>query len=106
MTQDEFNIAKKELDQIRDREMSIKSTEYTQGSGDVHNNFKRVGAAVGVEAKQCWAVYAGKHWESIMNWTKGGEFESEEAIKRFGDLINYLELGYAMYVDEQKHKGE
>ena len=97
MTKQEFDNICKELDDIRNKEMGEKRKEYCQDDPDVLNNFFRTSKHVGVSMKQAWAVHANKHWDSIMTWVKGGEFGDEGANGRFGDLINYLYFGYAIY---------
>lgn len=85
---------------------SIKALATTKGgeySGDDDRlaNFRRNAAALGIPMETCWAVYAGKHWDSIQQYVKdlstGRErVRSEPMSGRADDLIVYLLLFKAM----------
>ena len=100
MTSDEFLKLRDELEESARAALVEKGKEYTRSGDDKLSNFKKRAEEAGVTVRQAWSLYAGKHWDSIMNWAKGGDFGSEPAIQRFGDLRNYLELGFAIYVEE------
>jgi len=77
-----------------------KGHDYTGGDSDRLINFKRNADNLGLSSMHVWAVYAGKHWDSICTLVKTGRQESGEPVKgRFLDLINYMILGYALYQD-------
>lgn len=75
---------------------------YTIGSEDVLKNFKRVGDRIGTSAEVAWAVYFLKHVDAITTaMTKPDLPVSEELKGRFADAINYLLLGYALFVERE-----
>jgi len=78
----------------------LKGGEYA-GDLDRLANFRRNAAALGLEMEQVWAVYAAKHWDSIMQYVKDlGEGKTRERMEsiegRMDDLIVYLILAKAM----------
>lgn len=81
-----------------------KGGEYA-GDTDRLANFRRNGAALGLEMEQIWAVYAGKHWDAVQQYIKDiGEKRQRprmESIEgRVDDLIVYLVLFKAI-LDER-----
>lgn len=85
---------------------STKGGEYAHGD-DRLDNFRRHGAALGLPMEVIWAVYAGKHWDSITTYIRdlheGHERARTESIAgRAHDLITYLILFLAM-VDEREN---
>jgi len=75
------------------------------GRDDALSNFKRHGDTLGLRPEQIWAVYANKHWDSIMTFVREGNVASEPIEGRIHDLILYgfLLLGL---VTENKAKHE
>ena len=78
----------------------LKGGEY---AGDVDRlaNFRRNGDNLGLMMEQVWAVYAGKHWDAIMQYIKdisrGADRVRMEPISgRADDLLVYLLLFKAM----------
>lgn len=75
--------------------LGIKGAAYA-GSGDVTANFKRVAASLGLTPYQVWAVYAGKHVDTIFSAIKLSPVapvdKSEGLDGRIVDAINYLLL--------------
>ncbi len=84
---------------------TLKGGEY---AGDIDRlaNFRRNAANLDLTMEQVWSVYAGKHWDAIMQYVKdlssGKQRERLEPISgRLDDLIVYAILMKAM-VDERK----
>lgn len=78
----------------------VKGGEYAPG-GDRLANFKTNGEMLGLPPLAIWAVYAGKHWDSIRNFVKdhnkGKDRERSEPIEgRLIDLIVYGFLGLGL----------
>lgn len=79
-----------------------KGAEY---AGD-HNrlmNFVRNAINLELEPEQVWAVYAGKHWDAIIQYindvaARKERKRTESMLGRFDDLIVYALLGKAMYI--------
>jgi len=81
-------------------QLRIKGGEY---AGDIDRlaNFRRNALAMGVPAEVIWGVYAGKHWDSIMQYVNDTaqnktRTRAEPMIGRAHDLIAYLILFIAM----------
>ena len=77
-----------------------KGAEYS-GDFDRLANFRRNGVNLGLSMEQVWAVYAGKHWDSIMQFVKDlgtgkDRMRTEPLGGRADDLIVYLLLFKAM----------
>lgn len=78
----------------------LKGGEYA-GDQDRLANFRRNAAALGVDMELVWAVYAGKHWDSIQQYIKDLRAETtrtrlEPISGRVNDLLVYLLLFRAM----------
>lgn len=78
----------------------VKGGEYA-GDQDRLANFRRNAAALGLSMEQVWAIYAAKHWDSLMQFVKDlGQGttrpRSEPLAGRADDLIVYLILFKAM----------
>lgn len=79
---------------------TAKRPGYTIGSEDVLKNFKRVGDRIGTSAEIAWAVYFLKHVDAITSAMTRPDLPISEELKgRFADAINYLLLGYALYME-------
>ena len=89
-----------ELTESRTGISSAKRKDYTRGDEDVLKNFKQVAEYTGLDPLEVWMVYASKHWDSICSYIKNGT-ESEPIRERYCDLLNYLELGYALIKEQQ-----
>ncbi|HWQ08273.1 MAG TPA: hypothetical protein VN436_04175 [Holophaga sp.] len=82
-----------------------KGGEYAPGA-DRLANFKSNAAALGLPPEAVWAVYAGKHWDSIRTYVSdivtGTQRERSEPIEgRFRDMLVYLLLGLGL-VEERE----
>jgi hypothetical protein len=80
-----------------------KGVEY---SGDVDRlaNFRKQAEIFGVQNELIWAIYAGKHWDSIVTYIndiKSGKtrVRSEPISGRVDDLLVYLLLLKAMLIE-------
>jgi hypothetical protein len=92
MTSERFNLLVTKARVRQDQLLKAKGADYTRHSKDRLSNFKRNAEAIGLDALQVWAVYAGKHWDAIMTFIKTGKAESEAIEGRLDDLHNYLYL--------------
>lgn len=86
-----------------------KGGEYA-GDSDRLANFRRNGANLGLPMETIWAVYAGKHWDAIMQYIrderKGKTRTRLEPIAgRVDDLLVYLLLLKAMLDESTKPEG-
>lgn len=84
---------------------NLKGGEY---AGDVDRlaNFRRNAEALGLDYRQIWAVYAGKHWDAIVQSVKdistGTERARMESLAgRCDDLMVYLLLFKAMLQEQE-----
>jgi hypothetical protein len=78
----------------------VKGGEYS-GDTDRLANFRRNAENLGLLKESVWAVYAGKHWDSIMQYIKDLQAgvnrpRAEKMEGRALDLILYLMLFIAM----------
>lgn len=102
-SQAQYDLISKDL---IDRAFAIetaKRPDYTVGDVDVLKNFKASAEEAGITTEQAWIIFAKKHWDairSIMRAEKGRTF-SEPPRERFADLLNYLKLGYALYLERE-----
>ena len=97
MTSLEFNVLVDELDSHAQQTMNKKGPEYTTGNEDVLNNFKSTAKKLGVDPLVIWYAYFDKQVSSVaahINNTKLNK--AEPMVSRFGDIINYAKLGYAL----------
>lgn len=83
---------------------TLKGGEYA-GDQDRLANFRRNGENLGLPMETIWAVYAGKHWDAVMQYIKdqrsGKERERLEPIEsRVDDLLVYMILFKCM-LDER-----
>lgn len=86
-------------------ELGVKKGGEYAGDADRLANFRRNGNNLGLPMETVWAVYAGKHWDAIMQFIKddrnGVQRERMESIAgRVDDLITYALLFKAM-LDER-----
>ena len=78
-----------------------KGQEYIKHDPDQLANFKRIAESLRVSPLLVWAVYAHKHWDSILSFIKTGVGGSEPIIGRIDDLGNYLHLLEGLLADER-----
>ena len=87
-------ILRREREGIQDS----KRPGYTLGNQDVLKNFKSVAERVGITPGQVWTVYFLKHVDALISGMCRPELPvSEPLIGRFSDLMNYCELGFAIF---------
>lgn len=86
-----FNVLVKEEGKI----FATKGAAYA-GNDDVLSNFKRNAQNVGVSKYKVWAIYFGKHVDSVMNAIKANPDapvdNSEGLISRIHDIRVYAAL--------------
>ena len=88
-------IIKKTFETIQDLSTN-KGHEYS-GEDDALSNFKRNAERVGITPMQVWAVFAGKHYDSICTYIKESMSQEKRVLTepidgRIDDLITYLLL--------------
>ena len=74
------------------------------GEDDALSNFKKQAVDLGLDPKQIWGVFAGKHWSAIMTFIKEGDVKSEPIEGRIHDIILYCFLLLAL-IEEERLKG-
>ena len=98
MTSLEFNALVHELDSHAQQTMNKKGPEYTTGHEDVLNNFKSTAKKLGVDPLVIWYAYFDKQVSSVAAHVSNEDLnKAEPMISRFGDIINYAKLGYALF---------
>ena len=98
MTSLEFNALVHELDSHAQQTMNKKGPEYTTGHEDVLNNFKSTAKKLGVDPLVIWYAYFDKQVSSVAAHVSNHDLnKAEPMISRFGDIINYAKLGYALF---------
>ena len=103
MTSLEFNVLVDELDSHAQQTMNKKGPEYTVGDEDVLNNFKSTAKKLGVDPLVVWYAYFDKQVSSVAAHASNHDLnKAEPMISRFGDIINYAKLGYALFVERDK----
>ena len=74
--------------------------EYTNNNDDVLRNFKNTAENLGLESQEVWAVFFYKHVQAILSHAHNPDMIKAEPIQsRYADAINYLHLGYALYLE-------
>ena len=103
MTSIEFNALVHELDSHAIQTMNKKGPEYTTGHEDVLNNFKSTAKKLGVDPLIVWYAYFDKQVSSVAAHVSNHDLNrAEPMISRFGDIINYAKLGYALFNERDK----
>ena len=103
MTTDFFNKLVHELDSHAQETMNAKGPEYTLQDTDVLNNFKSTAKKLGVDPLVVWYAYFDKQISSVAAHVSNEDLnKAEPMISRFGDIINYAKLGYALFVEQNK----
>jgi len=98
MTSLEFNVLVNELGSYAQQTMSKKGPEYTTGNEDVLNNFKATAKKLGVDPLVIWYAYFDKQVSSVAAHVSNEDLnKAEPMISRFGDIINYAYLGFALF---------
>lgn len=85
---------------------TFKGGEYA-GDGDRLANFRRNAINLGLLPEQVWAVYAGKHWDAVMQYIKDLGTDKDrkrlESIEgRMDDLLVYLILAKCMLKEREQ----
>ncbi len=100
MKSTEFNDLVHKLDLYAQQTMNKKGPEYTVGDEDVLNNFKSTAKKLGVDPLVVWYAYFDKQVSSVAAHASNHDLnKAEPMISRFGDIINYAKLGYALFVE-------
>ena len=103
MTSLEFNALVHELDSHAQQTMNKKGPEYTTGHEDVLNNFKSTAKKLGVDPLIVWYAYFDKQVSSVAAHVSNHDLNrAEPMISRFGDIINYAKLGYALFNERDR----
>ena len=93
-----FNTIVGTLDAHAIETMEKKGPEYQTGNEDVLNNFKSTADKLGVDPLVIWYAYFDKQCCSIAAHVKDDKLQqAEPMISRFGDVVNYAKLGYALF---------
>jgi hypothetical protein len=91
MTRNEFQeLMRKQFERLLEIN-STKGHDYASDD-DALDNFKRHAAGLGLTPEQIWAVYASKHWDSIITYCREGAVASEPIEGRIDDCLLYLFL--------------
>ena len=102
MNQAEYDRVADGLLELAESIETSKRPGYTGGSSDVLHNFKGVAGRIGVTPEQVWLTYFLKHIDAVTTIMSRPDLPvSEAAPGRFADAINYLRLGYAMWVERE-----
>ena len=105
MTQKEFEIIVRELNNYSLEIMSQKRPEYTNENEDVLNNFKTTAQRLNVSELKVWATFFDKQVQSVFAHVKNANLKKSEPIhSRFSYIINYCYLGYALFTERQSDK--
>lgn len=100
MTADDYRKASASLLSLAQSIETAKRPAYTIGSSDVLRNFKSVAERAGITPAQAWAVYFLKHVDAITAAANNPNIpQAEELSGRFADALNYLKLGWALFVE-------
>jgi hypothetical protein len=76
---------------------------YTRGDEDVLSNFKRAATNNRISPEAAWGVFFDKHLDAIKAAMLQPDLPlSEPILGRFADAVNYLRLGYGLYVERQR----
>ena len=99
----QFNNVVDHLDKYAAETMNKKGPEYTMQDRDVLNNFKSTAKKLGVDPLGVWYAYFDKQVSSVAAHVSNHDLnKAEPMISRFGDIINYAKLGYALFVERDK----
>lgn len=90
MTYEDFDKLYARMVEEESKIGKTKALEYTQG--DRLDNFKRIGAELGISPKMVLWVYLKKHLDSIARFIRTDETLSESIEERIKDARVYLAL--------------
>ena len=100
MKDTQFDIIVGKLDEYARETMRKKGPEYTMQDTDVLNNFKSTAKKLNVDPLVVWYAYFDKQVSSVAAHVSNHDLnKAEPMISRFGDIINYAKLGYALFVE-------
>ena len=103
MKDTEFDILASKLDEYARDTMRKKGPEYTMKDEDVLNNFKSTAKKLNVDPLIVWYAYFDKQVSSVAAHVSNHDLNrAEPMISRFGDIINYAKLGYALFNERDK----
>ena len=78
--------------------MADQGPEYTLENEDVLNNFKATAEKLGVDPLVIWYAYFDKQVSSVAAHVGNKNLaKAEPIVSRFADIINYAQLGYALF---------
>ena len=84
---------------------SSQGIEYSNSTEDANRNFYKLGEELGLDPKQVLWVYAQKHNQSISQYIRTGETQSNETIQsRIYDAILYHFILLSLIEDENSKK--
>lgn len=107
MNHKKFNELKKYILDNCQNIMNQKQPEYTNENSDVLHNFKTTAENLGLSPQEVWAVFFYKHVQAILSHAHNPDMHQAEPIQsRYADAINYLYLGYALYLESISKKHE
>ena len=97
-----FNTIVGTLDAHAIDTMNKKGPEYQTGNEDVLSNFKSTAEKLGVDPLVVWYAYFDKQVSSVAAHVSNHDLnKAEPMISRFGDIINYAYLGYALFKERK-----
>ena len=100
MKDTQFDIIVGKLDEYARETMRKKGPEYTMQDTDVLNNFKSTAKKLNVDPLVVWYAYFDNQVSSVAAHVSNEDLnKAEPMISRFGDIINYAKLGYALFVE-------
>tara|TARA_R100001163_G_C5054502_1_gene191034 strand:- start:23 stop:376 length:354 start_codon:yes stop_codon:yes gene_type:complete len=103
----QYNELRKQLLSHCQKIMNEKQPEYTNNNQDVLYNFKSTAKHLKLEPQEVWGVFFHKHIQSILSHATNPNMHQAEPIEsRYCDAINYLFLGFALYIDKMKEEHE
>lgn len=107
MTQQEFDETVGSMHQYAADIVRQKRPDYTQESSDVLANFLTAAHDAGITPLQAWLVHFQKQYSAVARFVKNPTaIPSEPMIGRFGDLRNYIDLGFALMTERRTHEKE
>jgi len=85
--------------------MADKGPEYTLENEDVLNNFKATAEKLGVDPLVIWYAYFDKQVSSVAAHVGNKNLsKAEPIVSRFADIINYAQLGYALFTERNNEQ--
>ena len=103
MNKKDFQTISTELLTLASGIMASKGPEYTVANEDVLNNFKSTAKKLGVDPLVVWYAYFDKQVSSVAAHVSNHDLNKAEPMEtRFADIINYAQLGYALFKDRDR----